>query len=353
MKFKIIVALIAFVSLTSCMVLPTERSIETLNEIIHSEGERVLLDYAFSPNGDRLALFDNSGVYIYNLITTQKTSFLEFDNSDYTTIRSGAVAFSPDGKQLAISGKFDETEITIWDIESQRSVITIQGLPDKHFITEIEFSPNAESLIVRNTNTEVGYCEGYILDKMTLHNIKNNKRIFEIEKCSIAPPIQFRFSSDETVFFYSGSMSNTHSVYFINSNTGQVISEKHLDSEKSGIFYDISPDGKIHLIRKGESVKTTTYFLDSKSNEVLSHVEGEIVLFYKENSFVVNSYTPNTEWSFWEGGKFKCTYSGVRLSRAPKTSANREVFMAMKSDKEFQIWRVSTCEIIDELQFYK
>jgi WD40 repeat protein len=332
---------------------PAKTSIEPTKIIEQQKSARVLLDYAFSPDGKRLALFKNTGIYIYDLNSMQESIFLEFDNDVYTQIRSGAVAFSPDGKRIAISGKFDEAVVTIWDIESQMPITTIQDLPDKHFITEIGFSPNGKSLIVRNTYTEANNCQGYISDKMTLHDIENNKKIFEIEKCNIYPPIRFRFASNDTVFIYSGSMSNEYSVYFVDTNSGQIISRDDLDWSKDGNFYDISTDGKMCLIEKGDKEKRITYIIDSESNEVVASIEGKIVILYKENDFVVSSYVPNSEWSFWEDGIYKCTYSGIKLSPEIKTSANKEVFMVMESETEFQIWKVSTCEMIGKLQFDK
>ena len=359
MKIKTIVILIAFVSLVSCTQPPTESPAASKNEIVQSTGEIVLLDYAFSPSGDKLALFDNSGIYIYDLTSMQKTSFLEFDNSNYTTILSGAVAFSPDGKKLAISGKFDETEFTIWDIESQQPVTAIQGLPKNHFVTEIEFGPNGNSILIRDTNTEVENCQGYISDKVILRSIGENKNLFEMDKCKIYPPLYFRFTDNGRIFLYSGSMSAEHSVYFIESNTGKVISQSvHYWTDEGYHFYDVSPDGSINLVEKDYK----TYLLDSKSdnilnsiksNNVLSSIEGKVVLIYAENSFVVSSYNPNPQWSFWEDGKFKCAYNGVKLSPEIKTSTNREMFAVKESDTELQIWKVSTCEMVGKFQFDK
>lgn len=357
MKFKTIVTLIAFVFLASCTVPPTESLVESKNEIIQSKGEVVLLDYAFSPSGDKLALFNNSGIYIYDLTTMQKTSFLEFDNSNYTTIRSGAVAFSPDGKQLAISGKFDETKVAIWDVESQKTVALIQGLPENLFVTEIEISPNGDTILIRDTNTEVENCQGYISDKVILRSIDEDKNLFEIDKCKIYPPLYFRFTDNGTMFLYSGSMSAEHTVYFIESNTGKIISQSvHYWTDEGYHFYDVSPDGNINLVEKNY----ITYLLDAKSNNILNSIksnnilnsiEGKVVLIYAENSFIVSSYNPNPQWSFWKDGKSKCSYDGITLSPEIKTSANREVFAVMKSDVQLQVWKVSTCEMIGEFKF--
>jgi WD40 repeat protein len=354
MKIKTIVTLAVFVSLVSCTLPPTESQIESKNEIIQSKGEIVLLDYAFSPTGDKLALLDNSGVYIYDLSTTQKTSFLEFDNSNYTTIRSGAVAFSPDGKQLAISGKFNETEITIWDIESRKPATTIQYLPKNHFVTEIEFNPNGNSILIRDTNPEVENCQGYISDKVILRSIGKNKNLFEMDKCEIYPPLYFRFTENGRIFLYSGSMSAEHTVYFIESNTGEIISQNvYYWTNDGNHFYDVSPDGNTSLIEKVDNEKRMTYLIDTKSNNEMGSIEGKVAIVYDNNSFVVSGYKPNQQWSFWKDGESKCLYDGITLSPEIKTSANREVFAVMKSDFRLQVWKVSTCEMIGEFRFDK
>lgn len=356
---KIIGILLAVISLVSCTPPPTELPLASNNEVVQSTGEIVLLDYAFSPNSDKLALLDNTGVYIYDLSSMQKTSFLEFDNSDYTTILSGAVAFSPDGKKLAISGKFDEAKITIWDIESQKPLTTIQGLPKNHFVTEIEFSPNENSIFIRNTNTEFENCQGYISDKVILQSNIENKVLFEMNQCRIYPPLYFRFINNGELFLYSGSMSAEHTVYFVESNTGKVISQSvHYWTEEGYHFYDVSPDGSLNLVEKNYQ----TYLLDSnfddisnsiRSKNILNSVEGKIVLIYAENSFVVSSYNPNPQWAFWEDGKFKCAYNGVKLSPEIKTSTNREMFAIKQSNTELQIWKVATCEMVGIFQFDK
>lgn len=331
-----------------------ELQTELKNEIIQSKGEIVLLDYAFSPTGDKLAVLDNSGVYIYDLSTKQKTSFLEFDNNNYTTIRSGAVAFSPDGKQLAISGKFDETEITVWDIESKKTVTSIQNLPENHFVTEIEFSPSGKSILIRDTNTEVENCQGYISDKLILRTVGESKNLFEIDKCKIYPPLYFRFTDDKEVFLYSGSMSAEYTVYFIESNTGKIISQNIYYWTDDGFhFYDVSPDGNINLVEKIENEKRITQLMNTESNIALNSIAGKVVVFYDKNSFVVSEYNPNPQWSFWKDGKSKCVYDGVTLSPEIKTSANREVFAVMQSDVQLQVWKVSTCERIGEFRFDK
>ncbi|HKY53363.1 MAG TPA: hypothetical protein VJM08_03615, partial [Anaerolineales bacterium] len=142
-----------------------------------------------------------------------------------------------------------------------------------------------------------------------------------------------------------------YSIYFIDSNTGHVVTKEDLDWAKHGNFYSVSSDGTMRFVEKVENEKRTTYILDSKSREVLTSIEGKIALMYHLNDFVINPSMPNSDWSFWEDSKFKCTYGGIQLSPEFKASANREVLMVMNSYTKYQIWKVPTCEMVGELQF--
>ena len=82
------------------------------DEKIQKESDRIL-DFALSPDGDVIAIYKNTGIYLYNLSAMEMTPFVEFDNSDYSKLNSGAVAFSHNGRLIAISGKFSNQEISI------------------------------------------------------------------------------------------------------------------------------------------------------------------------------------------------------------------------------------------------
>lgn len=81
MRIRAVITLIVLLLFTSCIAAPRESTVAANTDVVQSVGERVLLDYAFSPTGDRLAVFDNTGVYIYDLNSMQKSSFLEFDTA--------------------------------------------------------------------------------------------------------------------------------------------------------------------------------------------------------------------------------------------------------------------------------
>jgi len=312
-----------------------------------NEPDRIL-DFAVSPNGEIIAIYENTGVFLYTLATMAKTQFVAFETSDYSRLRSGAVAFSHDGRLIAISGKFSNQEISIWNIDDREVVSSIKNLPRDHFITEIEFSPDDSSIMIRNTYTEAIQCQGYVEDRLTLIDLSNESIIFDIDKCSIYPPIQFQFVKDSRIFFYLGSMSEKHEVYFVDSNNGKIISKEVRDWNLDGNLYGTSPDGDILLVQKFENNKYLTYLIDSLSNEIIQTIEGKIALYIEHNRYVVNNFGAGP-WDYRVDGVSKCLYNSINLSPEVKMSANGKVFASINSPDEVQIWDISSCELINAI----
>lgn len=48
-----------------------------------TQKEIVLLDFAISPDGKTLAVYLNTGIYLYNVETSEKTTFYEFESDKY------------------------------------------------------------------------------------------------------------------------------------------------------------------------------------------------------------------------------------------------------------------------------
>jgi WD40 repeat protein len=326
-------------------VIPTNAA----EEIKENPLKIVLLDYALSWDGKVLATYTNTGVHFYDLPSMKNSLFLEFEDGNYSEIRSGAIAFSPNDEQVAISGKFKDSPIAIWDIKTKKVLTYLYSLPNGSFVTEIEFSPNGKTLAIRNT-FPLSSCESPE-DKFTLIDLSKDTTLFEINKCVIYPPIQFRFTFNDRIFLYLGSMSPAYSIYWVDSNSGNVISKEDLEWIDNEHFYDVSLDGKKYLVEDFSGEKRVTKILDSQSNKTLKIIEGRIQSFYKENGFITSSYTSNPQWSFWEEDKPKCIYDGVTNSPQHKISQNGEILVVMKSYTEYQIWNVPTCSMIGQLQF--
>ena len=330
--------------------LPSSKTLSP-NDNKDSEEDIVLLDYTLSPDGKTLATYTNKRVEFYDIEMMESTIFMEFDDSGHLPY-GGALAFSPDGKQLALSGKYFDDPVKLWDIEMHQQILSISELPENYYVSEVDFSPNGQSLLVRNLHHKANHCEAGGEDKVTLHNLNENERIFEADKCVRYPPLQFQFTRNELLFLYYGNMSGTYSIQVINSNTGEEISYDKNAWEKYGGYLGVSPNGEIYLTRNLDLANDTheTHLIEISSGHVLDVFEGSIVHFQNSDTFIVNNYnisqhTETSRWGYWEDNYIKCIYDGIKGSPEIKTSLNGERF-ALIWESELQIWDVSTCEKI-------
>ena len=99
---------------------------------------------AFSPDGKVVAGGAWSGVKLWNIETGEDLSILE----ESTKIRSGSIAFSPDGTTLVSAGvdRFGGTSgaVTIWDIETGKDLATLHGHTER--IPAVAFSPDGTTI---------------------------------------------------------------------------------------------------------------------------------------------------------------------------------------------------------------
>ena len=105
--------------------------------------ERVF-SVAFSPDGKVLAGGAWRGIKFWNVETGKEVSVLK----DRAKVRSGSIAFSPDGATLASASvdRFGGTsgKVTLWDVETGRNRTTLHGHAER--ISNISFSPDGATL---------------------------------------------------------------------------------------------------------------------------------------------------------------------------------------------------------------
>jgi WD40 repeat protein len=346
--FQITFLLIVLVLLVNCSSLQTSTRPETQFNDTHIE--EVLLDYAFSPNGATLGIYTNVGVYLYDLATMKETTFIEFDNKDQpptTTYggRGGAIAFSYDGMQIAVSGGFKGDPIKIFDADTYEYISTISlGLPE-HTVIELEFSPTDESIVIRNRRFDT--------DLLVLYSFPRQEIVFEVDKIVNYPPIQFNFTKDEKLFLHLQSMSPEYTVYFVDSITGAIVNEPCQWGENDGFFGSSVTGATIQLLQECFPAETL--------DEI--HSKGEILLFPNINHYIIHNFSLETNdgehpIELWENGERVCEFETFDGFPSIKASANEQIFAYGKHypigktyDYQLFVWDVDSCEKIGVWQF--
>lgn len=107
----------------------------------------------FSPDGDRLAMFDNNTSQITIWDTTTQQELFRLSGPSYATV----MAFNSDGARLAVNDT--DGTIYIWDMQTQTEIMQLHG--HEGIPTRFTFSPDGQWLASSGSLSPVGYYPDY------------------------------------------------------------------------------------------------------------------------------------------------------------------------------------------------
>lgn len=338
-------------------------AVKTVEPTTETKNETALLDFAISPDGKKLAVYLNTGVYLYDVETLERTTFYEFESKEYysklnagATIyppfaAPGALAFSPDGSKIAISGKFQDEYISVWDLSTHKIVDYIANYPNGNYVRELEYSPSGNVLLVRSTYPksrlqcpEQGDPPEDTLSLISLHP-KNN--LFEKKGCNRYSAIEFYFSENNIIYFFHFAASSLYHMDEVNTQTGNVITSEEVDGRLSGRIYDVSPNGRVFASSDG-----VTNLIDSITRKKLSSLDGMIDFLSDENRFLITSHG---QLQLQESNKVACSFNGLEYYQTyARVSKDNGTIASLTFDKRIfqnsiQIWDIPSCKFINTI----
>jgi WD40 repeat protein len=105
--------------------------------------------WAWSPDGQTMALAGAESVYLYSLAAPQNPTELQVAGVDLVE----DIAFSPDGWSLATS--ISSGALQLWDIQGQSRIFALDDDPRVSYYNSLAFSPDGELLAAGGVNTRV------------------------------------------------------------------------------------------------------------------------------------------------------------------------------------------------------
>ena len=363
MKTKIIItAMLVNIILASCM--PVVKAIPTEKNIFLTttpSSKNKIFDIALSADGNKLAIYANTGVYIYDTTTLSKKVVRDFSDLNYDKYKgiepSGAIAFRSDGNTIAISGKFPDTPVDLWDLRTNQYLMSIYDIPPAYQVTKIQFSPDGKSIFIRSNYDWSMRCEqadaNFALHMLTFSDSPKATKVFSTDICQTIPMGFIRFTDSNRLLVFVQLMGPKYLVTTIDiapRATSQEIAHENLDE-----LYDISPTGKIYAFIGSQDNSRITRLIDAETSKVLRTIPYRVKLLGDENRFLVRDFFAlDGKWGLWENERIMCSFDKLTdLKFGWELSEKGQNFVTISSNSDVIIWNVSDCSIKNVLHFGK
>ena len=207
----------------------------------------------FSPDGTRLVVGTDVGVWLYDVPDGKETAlFTEHAG------QVNALAFSTDGKMLA-SGGYGNLAIQLWDLETNSELATFKLTEKQDSITALVFAKDNTTLISLNQSREIAHWD-----------VNTGKKLGDI--ISVNSYTAAAFSQDGDIFA-TGDRNGITRLWDVTTGTRRsTLAEPFNEAEEPEIqALAFSPDGK--TLASGSNDKTVVLW-NTQNNAKLATLKG-------------------------------------------------------------------------------
>jgi predicted NACHT family NTPase len=291
-----------------------------------------VLSVAFSPDGKTLAIGDDSGVVRIWETKTRKELWI----CQGHTGRVNSVVFSPNGQILA-SASNDRT-VKLWDIQTSECHKTLHG--HTHKVNSVAFRPDGQMLASASSDLTVK-----LWDVETTECLKT-LQAHQLCVFSIA------FSPNNKILA-SGSHDKTLKLW--DTHTGECV--KNLYGHTEAILsVAFSPNGQI-LASSSRDQSVRLWNVDSgECRRVLQGHTGWVrTVAFSPNSPTLASGGNDQTVKIWDintGNCIKNLYGHIAWVRSVTFSPDGQMVASTSSDESVRLWDIRNSECVDILQGY-
>ncbi len=303
-------------------------------------------DAQLSPDETTIAVSTSTGVYLYD--------FVSLENYAYIERIAYAIAFSPDGKYLALGGD----EIQIWDLSGSKVEQIVENQVEDSTIIRIEFSPDGNTLIA-TTRKSHAPCDatGFAY---SLYALNSGEMIFNRVICpdDTEEYSYFKIVNERTMYLVGRIIEEgawLHEVTPIDLSTGNIISASIFTTD---VFIgDITLDGKTfaHLQLREP---TTTTLTNENDGSISASFAGDVVFTKNPNIWLLHedetweSVTPERETICEFPAPFRIGYSYREGGHVMRLRGTSDFIIQPDTWHQFvNVWGLQTCELKKQLYF--
>ena len=325
-------------------------------ELIDQWGKGRILDVDMTPDGRSIAVATTTGIYLYDGSTLEETLFWAKHEPDGYYMN--AVAFSPDGRYLAVGIK----DISIWNISENTIEKVVENILSGALIDSIEYSSDGKRLLTMGKADFLPKCDG-MGGNFQLYEIETGKLLYYRNYCPEAS-INYMSRSIKGMAFFTGrnpeSTTYDYETTMVNIDTGKV--ENLYISNFSELVYDINSDGTLMAQKIYKDGKIFTDIIKVNSGNVIESFPGYRLFNSTTNkTFIRNITNESTGWELRDSSdQFICSFSEgnqqLYMSPEPYRSDFRRrgayLFTWNYWQQEIQIWDTTNCTLVHVLPFY-
>lgn len=316
-------------------------------------------DVATSADQSKIAVYVNNEIKIYDAgslgeIITILAGTYNSKNDRHQNI----IEFSPDGKTLAFTnGQF----VLIWDLKANKRINGFSSLIPEWGVTNIEFSPNGERLLV-TTSGGSWRCDGRDTN-YSLYDLSGNL-LFSQYACADYTINKYKFISDDKIYFSFSSIfidKVPQRFYLVSLRDGNLLETSKFDyaveaSNFQEKLYDVSPSGRLFAYVVYESDKTYTKLIDSTTRTHIETIEG-LIEFFDDNG-VDNwrkksvDFQPTEEKLISE----KCVVKNLSIFEKIREIAvnNNKIVLEVSRSNKFaylELLDLNSCQVIKRIEY--